>query len=98
MSMSIPIFFRPVTYVNPQDSSDEHLIVDGGVLSNFSDLAVRQSAGSSSAMADVRPAARRSLTSITRCWLDQGPPDRRRASSSILGFLLAIGRHHDGGP
>jgi NTE family protein len=34
MSMSIPIFFEPVRFANPQ-SHQEHLIVDGGVLSNF---------------------------------------------------------------
>jgi NTE family protein len=35
MSMSIPIFFEPVTYPNREDARDQHLIVDGGVLSNF---------------------------------------------------------------
>jgi NTE family protein len=34
MSMSIPIFFEPVKFANPQ-TSREHLIVDGGMLSNF---------------------------------------------------------------
>jgi NTE family protein len=34
MSMSIPIFFKPVRVPNPQ-SNDEHVIVDGGMLSNF---------------------------------------------------------------
>jgi NTE family protein len=34
MSMSIPIFFEPVIHENPQTGA-EHLIVDGGVLSNF---------------------------------------------------------------
>jgi NTE family protein len=33
MSMSIPIFFKPVIMKNQDE--DEHLIVDGGVLSNF---------------------------------------------------------------
>ncbi len=34
MSMSIPIFFEPVRFTNGQ-TGEEHLIVDGGMLSNF---------------------------------------------------------------
>jgi NTE family protein len=34
MSMSIPIFFEPVSFTNPK-THREHLIVDGGMLSNF---------------------------------------------------------------
>ncbi len=34
MSMSIPIFFEPVLHENPK-TGEEHLIVDGGMLSNF---------------------------------------------------------------
>ncbi|HLM76807.1 MAG TPA: patatin-like phospholipase family protein [Rubrobacteraceae bacterium] len=34
MSMSIPVFFEPVKLANPQ-TGREHLIVDGGMLSNF---------------------------------------------------------------
>ena len=34
MSMSIPIFFEPVRHVNPE-TNEEHVIVDGGMLSNF---------------------------------------------------------------
>jgi NTE family protein len=34
MSMSIPIFFEPVMHHNPRTGAD-HLIVDGGMLSNF---------------------------------------------------------------
>ena len=34
MSMSIPIFFEPVLHKNPE-TGEEHLIVDGGMLSNF---------------------------------------------------------------
>ncbi len=34
MSMSIPIFFEPVRFANPK-TGREHLIVDGGMLSNF---------------------------------------------------------------
>ncbi len=34
-SMSIPFFFQPVT-VRSEPSGDEHLLVDGGMLSNFS--------------------------------------------------------------
>jgi NTE family protein len=34
MSMSIPVFFRPVQVVDPR-SGDTHVIVDGGLLSNF---------------------------------------------------------------
>lgn len=34
MSMSIPIFFEPVLHRNPETGA-EHLIVDGGMLSNF---------------------------------------------------------------
>jgi NTE family protein len=35
MSMSIPIFFDPVVFQNPKKPDDEHVIVDGGILSNF---------------------------------------------------------------
>ena len=34
MSMSIPIFFKPVRVENTQ-TNHEHVIVDGGMLSNF---------------------------------------------------------------
>jgi NTE family protein len=34
MSMSIPIFFEPVRHVN-SETNEEHVIVDGGMLSNF---------------------------------------------------------------
>lgn len=34
MSMSIPIFFEPVRFENPK-TGETHLIVDGGMLSNF---------------------------------------------------------------
>ncbi len=34
MSMSIPFFFEPVLHENPR-TGDRHLIVDGGMLSNF---------------------------------------------------------------
>ena len=34
MSMSIPVFFEPVRFSNPK-TGREHLIVDGGMLSNF---------------------------------------------------------------
>jgi NTE family protein len=34
MSMSIPIFFEPVRHLNPK-TGDEHVIVDGGMLSNY---------------------------------------------------------------
>jgi NTE family protein len=34
MSMSIPIFFEPVRHENPQ-TGQEHILVDGGMLSNF---------------------------------------------------------------
>ena len=34
MSMSIPVFFEPVQFENPE-TGREHLIVDGGMLSNF---------------------------------------------------------------
>jgi NTE family protein len=34
MSMSIPIFFEPVVHENPKTGA-QHLIVDGGMLSNF---------------------------------------------------------------
>ena len=34
MSMSIPVFFEPVVHHNPHTNAD-HLIVDGGMLSNF---------------------------------------------------------------
>ncbi len=34
MSVSLPVFFEPVRFTNPQ-TGREHLIVDGGILSNF---------------------------------------------------------------
>jgi NTE family protein len=34
MSMSIPIFFEPVIHENPS-TGEEHVVVDGGLLSNF---------------------------------------------------------------
>jgi NTE family protein len=34
MSMSIPIFFEPVRFRNPK-TRQEHIVVDGGILSNF---------------------------------------------------------------
>ena len=34
MSMSIPVFFEPVRFVNPK-TGDVHVIVDGGMLSNY---------------------------------------------------------------
>jgi NTE family protein len=34
MSMSIPIFFEPVVFKNPKSGAD-HVIVDGGLLSNY---------------------------------------------------------------
>ena len=34
MSMSIPIFFEPVLHENPE-TGETHIIVDGGMLSNF---------------------------------------------------------------
>jgi NTE family protein len=34
MSMSIPVFFEPVSFTNPK-TGREHLLVDGGMLSNF---------------------------------------------------------------
>ena len=34
MSMSVPIFFEPVRMLNPK-TGQEHIIVDGGVLSNY---------------------------------------------------------------
>ncbi len=34
MSMSIPVFFEPVRWDNP-DTGEQHVIVDGGMLSNF---------------------------------------------------------------
>ena len=34
MSMSIPVFFEPVLFENPE-TGDTHVIVDGGMLSNF---------------------------------------------------------------
>ena len=34
MSMSIPVFFEPIKHKNPK-TGDTHLIVDGGMLSNF---------------------------------------------------------------
>ena len=59
MSMSIPMFFDPVVHRNPTDTSDEHVIVDGGLLSNFPIWLFDSPAGPGSAVADVRDAARR---------------------------------------
>src|SRR5688572_11656415 len=35
MSMSIPIFFEPVRFMGPKSKEEPHVIVDGGMLSNF---------------------------------------------------------------
>jgi NTE family protein len=35
MSMSIPFFFKPVRRRFPRDAEREHVVVDGGMLSNF---------------------------------------------------------------
>ncbi len=35
MSLSIPIFFKPVRRIFPGDANREHIVVDGGMLSNF---------------------------------------------------------------
>ena len=68
MSMSIPFFFEPVRVRNPL-THREHLIADGGVLSNFP-VWLFDSDGESG-MADVRPAARRAR-----------PPRRRSETAS----------------
>lgn len=34
MSMSMPIFFEPVRFLNPE-TGEQHVVVDGGILSNF---------------------------------------------------------------
>ena len=57
MSMSIPIFFEPVRYENPK-TGEEHILVDGGMLSNFP-VWLFDTDGRSAGVADVRAAARR---------------------------------------
>jgi NTE family protein len=91
MSMSIPIFFEPVTYVNPQNPQDEHLIVDGGVLSNFPVWLFDSASGQvprwpTFGLLLVAPDQHAPLLSRPA---QSGPAQDRL---SILGFLLAIGR------
>ncbi len=59
MSMSIPMFFDPVVHRNPTNRDDEHVIVDGGLLSNFPIWLFDSPPGAGgSAVADIRDVAR----------------------------------------
>jgi NTE family protein len=91
MSMSIPIFFQPVTYANPRDSSDEHLIVDGGVLSNFPIWLFDSPPGQAPrwptfGLLLVAPNQHHPLLA------EPGASGPEQSKLSILGYLLAIGR------
>ncbi len=91
MSMSIPIFFDPVVHQNPTDRTDEHVIVDGGLLSNFPvwlfDCPPDQTPRwPTFGMLLVAPNQRDPLVA--------NPPAEApaRESGSITGFLMSIGR------
>ena len=68
MSMSIPIFFEAVEHVN-EKTNHEHVIVDGGMLSNFPVWLFDSRSDEVPRLADLRPAARRAR-----------PEDRRSPS------------------
>jgi NTE family protein len=90
MSMSIPIFFDPVVFKNPQDG-DEHVIVDGGLLSNFPVW-----------LFDCKPGEvpRWPTFGLLLVAPNQQAPlipggddaARRHGGTSLLSFLLSIGR------
>jgi NTE family protein len=91
MSMSIPIFFDPVIYQNPQNPADEHVIVDGGILSNFPVWLFDSPPGQAPrwptfGMLLVAPNQREPLLPTA----DSGAP--ARAGGGLLSFLLSIGR------
>ena len=63
MSMSIPIFFEPVRFEIPK-TGETHLIVDGGMLSNFPVWLFDCDGGPT--LADLRDAARRAEAQAAR--------------------------------
>jgi NTE family protein len=90
MSMSIPVFFDPVVHKNPAND-EEHVIVDGGLLSNFPvwlfDCPPGQTPGwPTFGMLLVAPDQRDPLLA--------GPPPAvaGHESGSIINFLMSIGR------
>jgi NTE family protein len=90
MSMSIPIFFDPVVFKNPQNG-EEHVIVDGGLLSNFPVW-----------LFDCKPGEvpRWPTFGLLLVAPNQQAPlipggdeaAERRGGTSLLSFLLSIGR------
>ena len=65
--MSIPVFFEPVRFDNPK-TGEPHVIVDGGMLSNYPVWLFDCPDGDVPRLADLRDAARRA---------EAGDPDRR---------------------
>lgn len=89
MSMSIPIFFDPVIYPEPNGSGAEHLIVDGGILSNFPIWLFDSPAGQvprwpTFGLLLVAPSQQEPLVPGPE------PPRTNQGKVSIGGFLLAI--------
>jgi NTE family protein len=91
MSMSIPIFFDPVVHQNPTNADDEHVIVDGGLLSNFPVWLFdcppdRPPEWPTFGLLLVAPGQRDPL-------VPTGPNGHgEHSKGSIAGFLLSIGR------
>ena len=91
MSMSIPMFFDPVVHRNPTNRDDEHVIVDGGLLSNFPIWLFDSPPGQvprwpTFGMLLVAPNQRDPLIAGP----SPEPPDHE--SGSIINFLMSIGR------
>ena len=91
MSMSIPVFFDPVVHQNRANNNDEHVIVDGGLLSNFPIWLFDCPPGQTPrwptfGMLLVAPDQRDPLLA--------GPPSAvaGHESGSIINFLMSIGR------
>jgi len=86
MSMSIPLFFDPVVHRNP-GTDDDHLIVDGGLLSNFPvwlfDCQDRRPEFPTFGLLLVPPGERASLA---------GSPAGGDNHVSLPGYLKAIGQ------
>ena len=96
MSMSIPIFFDPVVYHDPRKPHDQRLIVDGGLLSNFPVWLFDTPADHvprwpTFGLLLVAPNQQAPLVA------GDEPERTDEGKVSILGFLLAIGAHDDGG-
>lgn len=88
MSMSIPIFFDPVIYPGGHGQADEHLIVDGGILSNFPVWLFDSPPGQvprwpTFGLLLVAPNQQDPL-------VGPDPPRTDAGRVSILGFLMAI--------